>query len=177
MPALEYILPSGEVKEECWHEYIVDMDVQRTGTIEKHVGAGITLKRIVPNDWSKVSLRVMLDAAKETGLEFSDILPKDINLSLPSELEALSEKAIAQGKAVRAGGVPTAFSPDELMIIGKYIHCSANWNGVKFKSVWLDGKQVRTIYGAEKKIHLIGYVNMPNKNWVRSIWNMKGEKA
>lgn len=177
MPALEYILPSGEVKEECWYDYIVDMDVQRTGTIEKHVGAGITLKRLVPNDWSKVSLRVMLDVAKYGGLKFTDIDPENPDMKLPSELELLSQKAINQGKTAMTGGSPVPFTPEELLIIGKYIHCSANWNGVKFKSVWLDGKQVRTIYGAEKKTHLIGYVNMPNKNWIRSIWNMKGEKA
>lgn len=174
--ALEYILPSGEVKEECWYDYIVDMDAQRAGAMDKHVGAGITLKRIVPNDWSKVSLRVMLEAAKETGLKFKDIDPEDSDMKLPGELELLSQKAINQGKIVRAGGAPASFSPDELLVIGKYIHCSANWNGVKFKSVWLDGKQVRTIYGAEKAMHLIGYVNMPNANWIRSVWNMKGEK-
>jgi hypothetical protein len=176
-PTIEYIFPSGEVKVECWYDYIVDMDVQRTGTIEKHVGAGITLKRIVPNDWSKVSLRVMLDAAKDTNVIFEPIRNTDTDLLLPPELDSLSEKAVNQGRMIRAGGSPVPFTPDELLIIGKYIHCSANWNGVKFKSVWLDGKQVRTIYGAEKAIHLIGYVNMPNKNWTRSIWNMKGEKA
>lgn len=177
LPALEYILPSGEVKEACWYDYIVDMDAQRAGIIEKHVGAGITLKRIVPNDWAKVSLRVMLDAAKDAGANFKDIDPEHPDMKLPGKLELLSQKAIKQGKTIRIGGTPAPFTTDELLIIGKYIHCSANWNGVKFKGVWLDGKQVRTIYGAEKAIHLIGYVNMPNKNWIRSVWNMKGEKA
>ncbi|EFB2838764.1 MULTISPECIES: T6SS phospholipase effector Tle1-like catalytic domain-containing protein [Escherichia] len=177
VPALEYILPSGEVKMECWYNYIIDMDKQRVGTIEKHVGVGITLKRIVPNDWSKISLRVMLDAAKEAGARFKYVDPEAPDMKLPGELELLSQKAIKQGRIIRAGGIPVPFTPDELLIIGKYIHCSANWNGIKFKRVWLDGKQVRTIYGAEKMTHLIGYVNMPNKNWIRSIWNMKGEKA
>jgi hypothetical protein len=176
-PALEYILPSGEVKEECWYDYIVDMDAQRAGTIEKRVGAAITLKRIVPNDWSKVSLQVMLDAAQENGSNFNDIDPEDPDMKLPDELELLSQKAITQGMAIRMGQVPASFTSDELLIIGKYIHCSANWNGLKFKDVWLDGKQVRTIYGAEKKVQVIGYVNMPNENWVRSVWNMQGEKA
>ncbi|WP_049294088.1 T6SS phospholipase effector Tle1-like catalytic domain-containing protein [Franconibacter helveticus] len=177
IPAIKYILPSGEVQVECWHNYIVNHDKRRVGTNEKRVGAGITLKRIVSNDWSKVSLRVMLDAAKEAGIELNAILPKDENLSLPIELEPLCQKAITQGKVVRSGGSPVSFTPDELLIIGKYIHCSANWNGVKLKDVWLDGKQVRTIYGAEKTTHLFGYINIPNKNWVRSIWDMQGKQA
>jgi len=175
IPALKYILPSGEVKEECWYDYIVDMDKQRAGTIEKRVGAGISLKRIVPNDWSKVALRVMLDAAKEVGLEFNDIDPLSPDMKLPDELETLSQKAISQGRAVRVGAAQDFFTYDELLIIGKYIHCSANWNPLKFKNVWLDGKQVRTVYNAEKSTHLLGFINMPNLNWIRSVWNMKGK--
>ncbi|WP_193389507.1 hypothetical protein [Franconibacter helveticus] len=107
----------------------------------------------------------------------NEILLKDKNLTLPPELEALSQKAIIQGKTVRNGSAPVPFTSSEIQLIGKYIHCSANWNPVEFKTVWLDGDNIRMIYGAVKATEVFGFINRPNAGWVRTVWNMKGEKA
>ncbi|WKZ90776.1 DUF2235 domain-containing protein [Chimaeribacter arupi] len=176
-PNLCYILPTGKVKVESWYDYLVNPDKQRKGITEKRVGAAVTLARMVPNDWSKVTLRVMLDAAKEAGVIFNPIRDANLDLKLADELKPLSQKAIEQGKAVRNGGALVPFTHEELLLIGKYMHCSANWNPVKFKGVWLDGKQVRTIYGAVPFTQVIGFVNIPNPEWKRSVWNRQGEKA
>ncbi|PUX27518.1 protein Hcp, partial [Cronobacter turicensis] len=147
-PNLRPLMANGEVTTETWYDYLVNHNKKNEGLTEKRVGAAVTLKRIVPNDWSKVSLRVMIDAAKEGGVDITEILPKDKNFKLPKELEALSQKAISQGINIRNGGIPIPFSSAELQSIGKYTHCSANWNPVEFKTVWLDGKEIKRIYGA-----------------------------
>lgn len=177
LPTLSPLLSSGEVKTETWYDYLVDPNKKRAGITEKRVGAAVTFTRIVPNDWSKVSLRIMLDAAQEAGGVFSAFDPLSPDMRLPAELEPLSQKAINQGKAVRSGGTASQFTPLEIQLIGKYIHCSANWNPVEFKTVWLDGNKVKTIYGAVKSSEVFGFINRPNSGWIRSVWNMKGEKA
>ncbi|NHV91494.1 DUF2235 domain-containing protein [Cronobacter dublinensis] len=176
-PNLHPLLANGEVKTETWYDYLINPDKKRAGITEKRTGAAVTLKRIVSNDWSKVSLRVMLDAAKEAKCEFKEIEPTNEKLSLPAELEFLSEKAISQGKAIRIGRTFTPFTSPELQLIGKYIHCSAHWNPVAFKTVWLDGKTIKIIYGAVNAVELFGFLNRPCDRWHRAIWNMKGEKA
>ncbi|WP_338557315.1 DUF2235 domain-containing protein [Erwinia sp. E_sp_B01_3] len=177
LPALSTIIPSGEIKTETWYDYLVNDDKKRGGITQKRVGAAVTIERVVTNDWSKVSLRVMLDAAQEAGGLFNEILPKDENLSLPPELESLCQKVIDQGKAVRSGGVPAPFISPELQLIGKYIHCSAHWNPVVVKEVWLDGDKVKTIYGAVKSSNLLCFINRPNPGWIRAVWNMQGGKS
>lgn len=176
-PGLSAIIPSGEVKTETWYDYLVNEDKKRGGTLQKRVGAAITIERVVTNDWSKVSLRVMLDAAQEAGGIFKAYDPLSPDMKLPTELEQLCQKAIDQGKIVRSGGMMTPFSSSELETIGKYIHCSAHWNPVVVKDVWLDGKKVKTIYGAVKSSDLFFYINRPNPGWVRAVWNMQGGKS
>ncbi|MEF3089862.1 hypothetical protein [Raoultella scottii] len=177
LPALSAIIPSGEVKAETWYDYLVNEDKKRGGITQKRVGAAVTIERVVTNDWSKVSLRVMLDAAQEAGGIFEAYDPLSPDMILPPELEPLCQKALDQGKAVRGGGVPTPFISPELQLIGKYIHCSAHWNPVVVKDVWLDGNKVKTIYGAVKSSDLFFYINRPNPGWLRSVWNMQGGKS
>lgn len=177
MPNLSPMLHSGKVMTETWYDYLVNPDRQRGGISEKRVGTAVTMERVVLNDWSKVSLRVMLDAAQEAGGVFNPIRSTNTDLKLPPELAPLCEKAISQGKAVRSGGTPVPYTVEELQLIGKYIHCSAHWNTVTVKNVWLDGKQIKTIYGAVNNTKLIGYLSYPNPGWIRAVWNMQGEKV
>ena len=176
-PNLSPVMASSEVKTETWYDYLVNHDKRRMDIIEKRVGAAVTLKRAVPNDWSKVSLRVMLDAAIDAGSVFNPIRKTNDDLRIHPELENLCQKAINQGKSVRGGDIPVHFSQAEIQLIGKYIHCSANWNPVEFKTVWLDGEHIRTIYGAIKATEVFGFINRPNPGWTRAVWNMKGGKA
>lgn len=43
-------------------------------------------RRAVPNDWEKVCMRVMLDAAQDAGVIFGDIDPQNPDTALPAEL-------------------------------------------------------------------------------------------
>lgn len=70
IPNLSPLLPSGKISTGIWYDYLVNPNKQRAGIIEKRVGTAVTMERTVLNDWSKVSLRVMLDAAQEAGLNF-----------------------------------------------------------------------------------------------------------
>lgn len=106
-----------------------------------------------------------------------EIEPTNEYLNLPDDLIFLCQKAIDQGKEVRKGNHPMPFVSPELKLIGKYIHCSAHWNPVVVKDVWLDGKKVKTIYGAVKSSDLFFYINRPNPGWVRAVWNMQGGKS
>ncbi|WP_233423436.1 T6SS phospholipase effector Tle1-like catalytic domain-containing protein [Enterobacter asburiae] len=74
-PNLSPVMASGEVKTETWYDYLVNHEKRRQEITEKRVGAAVTLKRVVPNDWSKVSLRVMLDSALEAGVDMKEIEP------------------------------------------------------------------------------------------------------
>ncbi|KAB8310446.1 DUF2235 domain-containing protein [Rouxiella chamberiensis] len=171
------VIPSGVVKVETWYDYLVNPDKKRAGITEKRVGAAVTLERVVTNDWSKITLRVMFDTAQDAGCAFDPIRNTNTDLKLPPELEPFCQKAVIQAKKVVVGGTPAPFSPDEMKLIGKYLHCSANWNAVAFKDVWLDGNNVKVIYGAAKTTELFGFVNRPNPGWVRAVWNMQGEVA
>ncbi|HHL2502350.1 TPA: DUF2235 domain-containing protein, partial [Yersinia enterocolitica] len=99
-------------------------------------------------------------------------------LQLPSELTSLAEKAIVQGKAVRLGQTPPAFTEEELLLIGKYTHCSAKWNIESDRNLWVDPKT------GEIFIHRFGpkedkafvFPNKPNDHWVRSVWYMDDQQ-
>ncbi len=62
----------------------------------------MVINRPTFNDWSKVVLRVMLDAAQDAGAVFEPIRDTNAHLeSLRQELNGLCEKAIAMGRAIR----------------------------------------------------------------------------
>ncbi|EIL1229250.1 DUF2235 domain-containing protein, partial [Escherichia coli] len=100
----------------------------------------------------------------------------DMNLS--PELIPFVDKAIAQGKAVRLGKEPQAFTEEELYIIGKYTHCSANWNIESDGNLWVDPTT------GEIFIHRFGpkgnkafvFPNKPNDRWIRSVWYMDDQQ-
>jgi hypothetical protein len=108
IPALKYLMPHGEVETKMISWPLVNQNKARAFIFEKKVGAAVFMtRRAVPNDWEKVSLRVMLDAAQDAGGIFGDIDPQNPDTALPAELLSLCDKAIAQGRAVRrdAGGL------------------------------------------------------------------------
>ncbi len=99
-------------------------------------------------------------------------------MKIPPELISLAEKAISQGKAVRLGQEPQAFTEDERLLIGKYTHCSAKWNIESDRNLWVDPKT------GEIFIHRFGpkedkafvFPNKPNDHWVRSVWYMDDQQ-
>lgn len=165
-PALAPLLPSATVKVESNSDD--RMYQNKNSSLTKKVGAAVTLERTVSNDWSKVVLRVMYEVAKDAGLMFNIIQEEDDEYLIPTELTPLCEKAISQGKAVFAGSQPSPFTVNEINIIGKYIHCSANWNAVDYKNQ----RKVTSAVNASAKL---SFVNRPDTNWCRTIYNMKGE--
>lgn len=179
LPALKHILPHGKITTKTRSVGVINSNQQRNGIIQKQVGAAVFFERMaVPNEWANVCLRVMLDAAQEAGGLFEPIRQTNIELQLPSELIPLAEKAIAQGKAVRLGQVPQAFTEEERLLIGKYTHCSAKWNIESDRNLWVDPKT------GEIFIHRFGpkedkafvFPNKPNDHWVRSVWYMDDQQ-
>ena len=140
--------------------------------MQKRSYAALAMRgRIVRNDWSRVALRVMLAAAQEAGVVFDPVLDKEKELFISDELLPLCDKALVMGKAVRSGQTPQAFSPAELDAIAeKYIHCSANWNAVVMSA---DG----LIHGGTSPSELIGFINRPDEQWRRTLYNMDGKKV
>ena len=168
-PAIAPLLRSHEITTETWYDDRLPQD--RYGRFQKRSYAALTLRnRIVKNDWAKVALRVMLDAAQEAGAMFDEIEEVD-EFDLPAELIPLCEKAIAMGKAARSGRPLHIFTQDEMNKIAKeYIHCSANWN-----AVLMDAEGVNR--GGASLSEVTGFVNRPDEYWKRTTYNMDGKKV
>jgi hypothetical protein len=169
-PRMAPLVGANKITAEAWYDDRMPPD--RYGQMQKRSYAALTLRnRIVKNDWSKVVLRVMLDAAWEAGVKFNAIDPNFPDTALPDELTALSVKALAMGKAARAGQPVPAFSPQEMeMLATKYIHCSAHWNTVTTRA---DGR----IRGGALPSELIGFINRPEEQWRRTIYDMDGREV
>lgn len=169
-PCLAPLLRTNDISAETWHDDRLPPD--RYGQMQKRSFAAMTLKeRTVRNDWSRVVLRVMLEAAQEAGVVFDPIRATNHELHLPDDLSSLCDKALMMGKAARSGQMPQAFSQDELDVIAeKYIHCSANWNSIVVNT---DG----FIHGGASPSELIGFINRPDEQWKRSVYSMDGKKV
>jgi hypothetical protein len=146
------------------------MPANRYGEPQKRSFAAMTLRgRVVKNDWSKVVLRVMLDAAQDAGVLFDEI-QEDDDFNLPEALLPLCEKAVAMGKVARSGRSSPGFTPEELDVIAsQYIHCSANWNAIVADS---DG----FTRGGASASQVIGFTDRPDEHWQRTVYNMDGKK-
>lgn len=167
-PAIASLLQALEINIDTWHDERMPAD--RYGRPQKRSGAAAVIDRPTRNDWSKVALRVMIDAAQDAGVAFDPILPKDDNLSLRADLNSLCEKTIVMGRAVRNGASAPGFTTQEIEILAeKYIHCSANWNGVV-----RDGEGM--IAGAVKPAKLVTFTNRPDERWQRTVYDMDGNK-
>ncbi|MGA7507694.1 MAG: DUF2235 domain-containing protein [Erwinia billingiae] len=169
-PCLVPLLRTNEISAETWYDDRLPPD--RYGQMQKRSYAALTMRgRTARNDWSRVVVRVMLEAAQEAGVVFDPILSKDKELAIPDDLAPLWDKALAMGKAVRSGQTPQAFSQDELDVIAeRYIHCSANWNAIVVNT---DG----FIHGGASPSELIGFINRPDEQWKRSVYSMDGKKV
>ncbi|WP_456311067.1 phospholipase effector Tle1 domain-containing protein [Serratia proteamaculans] len=167
-PAIAPLLQGNEIEISAWHDDRMPTD--RYGTLQKRSGAALILERPTRNDWSKVALRVMIDAAQDAGVVFESIDDSVPDFALPAELNSLYEKAIAMGRAVRNGQPVNGFTPSEIAALAeKHLHCSANWN-----SVIRDGQVMVT--GAVKPAKLVTFTNRPDERWQRTIYDMDGNR-
>ncbi|WP_318358411.1 type VI secretion system tube protein TssD [Enterobacter sp.] len=167
LPAVAPLLRTHPVNVSTWSQHTVPSD--RNGQMQKRSFAALTLqKRIVRNGWANVVLRVMIAAAQEAGVVFTEVEKND-DVKLPAELMSFYQKALAQGKAVRAGRIYAPFLPAEMDTIARdYIHCSANWNAVEIK-------ESGEIYGGAWASETLGFINRPDENWRRTVYNMDGK--
>ncbi|WP_312817417.1 type VI secretion system tube protein TssD [Atlantibacter subterraneus] len=165
-PVLAPLLPSGVMKTESDADDRMPQD--RYGTAQKRVGAAVTFHRTVTNEWSKIPLRVMYEVARMAGVNFKDI-QKSKKLLPPPDLQSLCDKAVQQAKATLKNDRVVPFSSEELRIIGRYIHCSANWNTV-------DYHLKNSITAAAAPAETFSYVNRPDEEWTRTVYNMDGAK-
>jgi len=180
LPALKYLMPHGEVETKMISWPLVNRDKARAFIFEKKAGAAVFMtRRAVPNDWEKVCMRVMLDAAQDAGVTFGDIDPQNPDTALPAELVSLCDKAIVQGRTVRQGGEPESFSADEMRIIGRYLHCSANWNIDSDLSLWVSPSSgevfLRNHYAPTDERSFV-WAMAPGKGWVRTVWRMDDQQ-
>ncbi|CAI2000918.1 Uncharacterized conserved protein [Serratia quinivorans] len=167
-PAIAPLLNAVEVNVDTWHDDRMPAD--RYGMLQKRSGAALVIARPTLNDWSKVVLRVMLDAAQDAGVVFDPIRDTIAELKLRSELNRLCDKAIVVGRAIRRGKSAPGFTTQEiLMLAEKYIHCSANWNSVE-----RDGQGI--ISGAVKPAKLLTFINRPDERWQRTVYDMDGNR-
>lgn len=169
-PAILPILRTSEIEAETWHDARMPQD--RYGNLQKRSYAALTLRnRTVKNSWSKVALRVMMDAAMEAGVIFDAIDPANPGTKIPPELISLTQKAITMGKAARSGRAVEDFTTDETDIIARdYMHCSAHWN-----AIITDVEGI--LRGGASPSAIIGFTNRPDEGWRRTIYNMDGKKV
>nr|WP_318381664.1 DUF2235 domain-containing protein [uncultured Enterobacter sp.] len=180
LPALKYLMPHGKVETKMISWPLVNHDKARAFIFEKKVGAAVFMTRkAVPNDWEKVCMRVMLDAAKDAGVTFQDIDPDNLDTTLPPELLPLCDKAIMQGRAVRLGAEPVDFTADEMKTIGRYLHCSANWNIDCDLSLWVSPSTgevfLRNRFAPTDERSFV-WADAPGKGWVRTVWRMDDQQ-
>ncbi|HCM9117934.1 DUF2235 domain-containing protein [Enterobacter asburiae] len=180
LPALKYLMPHGKVETKMISWPLVNRDKARAFILEKKAGAAVFMtRRAVPNDWEKVSMRVMLDAAQDAGVIFGDIDPQNTDMDLPAELVSLCDKAIAQGRAVRRGTDQESFTADEMRTIGRYLHCSANWNIDSDLSLWVSPSSgevfLRNHYAPTDERSFV-WPMAPGKGWVRTVWRMDDQQ-
>ncbi|MFB5744848.1 phospholipase effector Tle1 domain-containing protein [Cedecea sp. S5-13] len=167
-PAIAPLLNAVEVSIDIWHDN--KMPADRYGTLQKRSGAALVIDRPTNNDWSKVVLRVMFDAAQDAGVVFDPIDETVPDFALTADLNALCEKAMVMGRAVRKGQLAPGFTTPEILTLAeKYIHCSANWNSL----VRDDQGMIR---GAVKPAKLVTFTNRPDERWQRTIYDMDGNK-
>jgi len=167
-PAIAPLLEGNVIKLKAWHDD--RMPVDRYGMLQKRSGAALILERPTRNDWSKVALRVMIDAAQDAGVVFEPIRSTNTELKLPSELYEFYKKAIVMGRTVRNGQWAIGFTTAEITALaGKYLHCSAHWNSV------MRDTQGR-ITGAVKPAKLVTFTNRPDERWQRTIYDMEGNR-
>ena len=168
-PTIAPVMRTNNIVPETWYDDRMPQD--RYGSFQKRSFAALLLKdRIVKNDWSKVVLRVMLDAAQEAGAIFETIRESNMDLKIPVELTSFCTKAISLGKATRMGPTIQGFTTDEIDKIAKdYIHCSSNWNAVVTDS---RGR----VRDGTSPAEMISFTGRPDENWRRSEYNMDGKK-
>lgn len=167
-PAVAPIIRTSAITPEVWEDAFAQTD--RYGQMQKRTFAALTLRqRIIMNGWSMVTLRVMIDAAKEAGVLFDDVERKK-GTELPEALKELCQKALAMGKAARRWESGTGFSTEDINTIAEsFIHCSANWNPVAVN-------QAGGIKGGTALSETVSFVNRPDEGWRRTIYNMDGIK-
>jgi len=167
-PAIAPLLNAVEVNADVWHDDRMPAD--RYGILQKRSGAALVIDRLTRNDWSKVVLRVMLDAAQDAGVVFEPVDETNPDFALGAEMNGLSEKAIVMGRAVRnSQSTPGFTTPEILMLAEKYIHCSANWNGVVRDDQGM-------ISDAVRPAKLVTFTNRPDERWQRTVYDMDGNK-
>lgn len=120
-------------------------------------------KRNVVNSWSIVSLKIMIEAAKDYGVDFKEIDSSIVQLKIPPELNYYYFKARKISFDIRNGIKSSCFTNDEIdFLASRYLHCSANWNFDAFNKA----------YDIIEPLRYLKFLNRPNAGWKREIHKM-----
>lgn len=96
----------------------------------RRVSAAVGMERIVLGHLSRVYLRVMHALACDEGVPFEPV-PAGRAFALTEELEPIASKLVTYARGGASG-----LSDDELaLLMRRYIHCSAHWNGLWGRSL------------------------------------------
>ncbi|WP_052118437.1 phospholipase effector Tle1 domain-containing protein [Erwinia oleae] len=167
-PAMAPLLRNQEVVIETWSDDRMPLD--RYGNMQKRSFAALAVRnRRVKNDWSKVALRVMIEAATGAGVVFDPLDSENPALALPAELQPLCDKALAQARAACKKQFYDAFTAEEIALIAPYIHCSTHWNAIKLNDRGL-------IIGGASPSETLSFPHRPDLRWQRTVYNMDGKK-
>ena len=165
-PSISPIVKNSRLTIETWYGDKILTD-DNEPTRKYRYSAVMVRNRVVRNDWSKVILRVMIEAAKEAGIWFKPVSEFD-DLSLPDELLPLLEKALYKSRSVRMGYASEEFTREEFdFLAAKYIHCSSNWNS---EFVIKNGHH----YENTKLLDNLIFTHRPDELWQRTIYDMDG---
>ncbi|WP_237385549.1 T6SS phospholipase effector Tle1-like catalytic domain-containing protein [Xenorhabdus sp. Sc-CR9] len=163
-PTIAPLLIGNHVRVEVWQNPHFHPRNEKE-MFKKQVSAAAVLSRKITNDWSKVVMQVMQDAAQEAGMIFDKPKESVKYYQLTPKLQPLADKAIAQGRAIRQGQQPVPFTEEELAFIqAKYVHRSSHWNTVKLKK--------EKIQGGVYAVELFSFVNRPCEKWHRAVFDI-----
>ncbi|MGF6152563.1 T6SS phospholipase effector Tle1-like catalytic domain-containing protein, partial [Pseudomonas fluorescens] len=134
--------------------WVLEFERNVKGDREKwqHVHAAVSSHREVRNELALIYLRIMRELGAKHDVPFRSIDEDDQKYALPVELQPIAQKlmAYALGETRRVG----LSLDEEALLVGRYIHLSANWNAAKgFNNSDLD----------------IVFINRPAENHVRVV--------
>ncbi|MFJ2364933.1 type VI secretion system tip protein TssI/VgrG [Pseudomonas sp. NPDC087697] len=95
----------------------------------QHVYAAVSSQQEVRNELALIYLRIMREWGARHDVPFRSIDEDDQKYALPVELQPIAQKlmAYALGETRRMG----LSLDEEALLVGRYIHLSANWNALK----------------------------------------------
>ncbi|MFB2705207.1 T6SS phospholipase effector Tle1-like catalytic domain-containing protein [Marinobacter shengliensis] len=89
----------------------------------------LRMLRQVRGEYSQVALRLMHRLATDSGAPLQDIDTRKTDNTLPEELKPILQQILEQ--AEQGSDAPSLTTEHEQLLLQRYIHCSAHYNGIE----------------------------------------------